>query len=81
MSKRGFIWNGLENLPDDIIWKPIKHLEEPEVHDLFPEDISQEGGEDSETNEGQGDDWSQEKFFCLIIRTRSGRVNRHTVLG
>lgn len=56
MSKRGFIWNGLENLPDDIIWKPIKHLEEPEVHDLFPEDISKERGGDIETNEGQGDD-------------------------
>jgi hypothetical protein len=56
MSKRWFLFKDDENFPDDKIWIPIKHLGEPEVHDLFPEDISKERGGDIETNEGQGDD-------------------------
>ena len=55
MSKRWFFKDD-ENFPDDKIWIPIKHHGELEVHDLFPEDISKEWGEDIETNEGEGDD-------------------------
>jgi hypothetical protein len=56
MLKRWVFFKEYENFPDDKIWIPIKHLGEPEVHDLFPEDISKELGEDIETNEEQGDD-------------------------